>query len=608
MKTTFRISVSVAIAGVLLVLLMLWGGVSPASAVDTLMRLPFGVYLLALGIHLIVYCLRAARFGVLIPRDRRPGFRRLLIVSGAHNMASYVLPAKTGEASLVVYLRLRCGVPTTLGLASLLVARLLDGATLCCGLAIACLYLGQSGRYDHLEWLGTVGAGLFGLCLLFVGLSVRGHLVVRVVAGLLRWLKLYHWHLGERVLNKANQLAGALRSAGRGGGLYLAALTSIPIWLGVFGFYAVLSRAMGLPEEFNLAEATFGSSLAVMFNLLPVNGMAGMGTQETGWVIGFSEFLGVDRQLALSTGIGVHLVQLFNVVVLGTLAHFAMGVMPRLRFEQVEEQLQEPPSSESERVRVSGETRGQKEAQIDLHRKLAPRYALRYGFEFSRLFQQDWHSEMISHVPRDAKEVLDIGCGTGFFLAELEEKHPGSVGLDISHDMLKVSERYVPGVKLVTGDAEKMPFRRGIFDAVFCKGSLHHTRDHVGFLRNCNELLRPDGVLIMSEPCNDNPLIRIARKILYRRSQHFDEGDQGFTRQGILGLCEKAGFEVTKVKKYGVLAYVFAGFPDHLGVLRYVPGNALLTRFFIHLDRLLCAIPGLSILGFHIVVVGRPRS
>ena len=248
------------------------------------------------------------------------------------------------------------------------------------------------------------------------------------------------------------------------------------------------------------------------------------------------------------------------------------------------------------------------QAQIELHKELAPRYAFRYSFEFSRLFQQDWHGEMISHVPEGSRRILDLGCGTGFFLAELEERHPGSVGLDISHAMLKVSDQYVPDAKLVTGDAEKLPFQPGVFDVVFCKGSLHHTRDHVGFLPHCKNALQKDGVLIMSEPCNDNPIIRLARKILYIRSPHFDVGDQGFTRKGIISLCEQAGFEVQLVKRYGVLAYVFAGFPDHLGVLRYVPGNALLTRFFIGLDRLICAIPGLAILGFHVVIVGKPKA
>ncbi|MCY2960333.1 MAG: class I SAM-dependent methyltransferase [Planctomycetota bacterium] len=245
------------------------------------------------------------------------------------------------------------------------------------------------------------------------------------------------------------------------------------------------------------------------------------------------------------------------------------------------------------------------QAQIDLHKALAPRYAYRYGFEFSRLFQQDWHAEMIAHAPKDSRAVLDIGCGTGFFLAELSEKLPGAVGLDISHDMLLVSEQYVPGARLVTGDAEKLPFQDGAFDVVFCKGSLHHTRDHVGFLANCKRTLRSGGVLVMSEPCNDNPFIRLARWVLYKKSPHFDVGDQGFTRKGIVELCEKAGFQVATVKKYGFLAYVFAGFPDHLGVLKYIPGNAWITRGFLAIDRVVCAVPGLSLLGFHVVVVGR---
>ena len=236
------------------------------------------------------------------------------------------------------------------------------------------------------------------------------------------------------------------------------------------------------------------------------------------------------------------------------------------------------------------------------------RYAYRYSMPFSRLFQQDWHAEMISHVPAGARRVLDLGCGTGFFLAELEAQHPGSVGLDISHEMLRVSDQYVPGARLVTADAERLPFHPRVFDVVFCKGSLHHTRDHVGFLNNCREALRDGGALVMSEPCNDNPIIRLARAVMYRKSKHFDVGDQGFTRKGIRSLCEQAGFEVQLVKRYGVFAYVFAGFPDHLGVLRFVPGNALLTRFFIRLDRLICKIPGLAMLGFHVVIVGRPRG
>jgi uncharacterized protein (TIRG00374 family) len=336
LKTTVRISASIAVAAVLIVALMVWGEVSPKDALATIRSLPPRVYALALLMHVTLYCLRALRFNLLIPRERRPSFRRALIVAGAHNMASYLLPAKTGEASFVVYMRLQCGVPSATGLASLLVSRMLDAAMMCLGISAACLWLVHTGRYTGLTWLGSAGMTLIGLCVVFTTLSVRGDLLVRLIAAVLRWLRLHRLKLGERALLKANQLALALRSAGGNGRLVLAALVTIPIWLLVFGFFAVLAKAMGLPEHFTFAEATFGSSLAVMFNLLPVNGVAGVGTQEAGWVTGFSQFLGVDRSLALSTGIGCHVVQLFNIVVMGIAAHVAMGAMPRQRLDDVE--------------------------------------------------------------------------------------------------------------------------------------------------------------------------------------------------------------------------------------------------------------------------------
>jgi SAM-dependent methyltransferase len=174
--------------------------------------------------------------------------------------------------------------------------------------------------------------------------------------------------------------------------------------------------------------------------------------------------------------------------------------------------------------------------------------------------------------------------------------------------MLLVSEQYVPGARLVTADAERLPFKSGAFDAIFCKGSLHHTRDHVRFLSNCRRALAPDGVLIMSEPCNDNFAIRWARAAMYRLSPHFHPDDRGFTKNELVALMEKAGFELTHAGRYGVLAYVFAGFPDHLGLLRWIPGNAWIVRRMIALDRRICATRVLRILSFQVVVAGKPRA
>ena len=334
MKWPVRILASFAIAALLLMLLMLWGGVSPIDVIATVRRVAPQVFLLALALHVFTYCMRAVRFRILIPEPSKPSFRRSLIISSAHNMASYVLPAKTGEASLVVYLRVKAGVPPSVGLASLLVARFLDAAMLSIALSAACLYLHSTGRFVALDWLSTAGTLLVALSVVFVVLSLRGDLVVRAVEKPLRWIRVHHWTWGEKLLVRTNSLALALRASGNGGRLWRAALATAPLWMSVFAFYTVLARAMGVPEWVSYPEATFGASLAMLFNLLPVNGAAGMGTQELGWVMGFNQFLGVDYEVALSTGMGVHLIQLFNIVAMGMVAHLCMGAMPRLSLDE----------------------------------------------------------------------------------------------------------------------------------------------------------------------------------------------------------------------------------------------------------------------------------
>ncbi len=64
-----------------------------------------------------------------------------------------------------------------------------------------------------------------------------------------------------------------------------------------------------------------------------------------------------------------------------------------------------------------------------------------------------------------AGRVLDLGCGTGRNLP----LYPGGtrpVGLDPCLETLRAAHRRVPGVPLVLGGAERLPFRAGAFDTV----------------------------------------------------------------------------------------------------------------------------------------------
>lgn len=336
-RSVRRLFLSLGLAVLLLALLFAAGGVDPTEGLRTLGKLPVGTYLGALLLHLGTHALRALRFRILIPRPARPGFRYALSIAAAHNMASYVLPLKTGEAALVVYLKLQCATPVSISLAALLVSRFLDAAALCAGLAVACFALERSGAHPALTWLGPASLALVASTLAFVLLALRSDLLVRALGAGLRWLRLQRWQLGQRLLERLSSLALALRAASGLRRLGGATLATLPMWFTVVGFFFVLGRALGLPPELSLLECSFGAALATLFNLLPINAAAGVGTQELGWVTGFHEILDVPYDLALNTGIGVHLVQLFNVVALGLIAHLALGIMPRWRFDEPRE-------------------------------------------------------------------------------------------------------------------------------------------------------------------------------------------------------------------------------------------------------------------------------
>jgi SAM-dependent methyltransferase len=83
--------------------------------------------------------------------------------------------------------------------------------------------------------------------------------------------------------------------------------------------------------------------------------------------------------------------------------------------------------------------------------------------------------ELIRAAKPDAKNVLELGCGTGSILKCLQDAYEVS-GLDISGKMLSVARKKVPRSKLFRQDM--VDFRiDGRFDVIFCVfDSLNHVR------------------------------------------------------------------------------------------------------------------------------------
>ena len=243
--------------------------------------------------------------------------------------------------------------------------------------------------------------------------------------------------------------------------------------------------------------------------------------------------------------------------------------------------------------------------QIELHRKLANEYKQRYKPKYARLFQEYWNNAILEEIPEDGRfKVLDVGCGVGILLGAFRGRCGQIYGLDLSLDMLKSIPRTHRSTKgLVAGDSSTLPYLSATFDVVVCRGSLHHNRlllDSV--LKEVHRVLKEGGYLVLSEPSNDSMLVRIVRTIMYKRLDNFDENDRGFRSRELFDLLQAHNFVLKRVKRFGFLSYIFAGFPDILPVLQYLPLNSLITRLLISVDSFLATVPGIRGQSLQIII------
>jgi len=107
--------------------------------------------------------------------------------------------------------------------------------------------------------------------------------------------------------------------------------------------------------------------------------------------------------------------------------------------------------------------------------------------------------QALAHSGRSLKatRILEVGCGTGYWLRGLDKQLPKGqlFGLDASFGMLSKAAENQAQLNLVQANAAKLPIQNASFDFIFCVNALHHFDDPVSFILQASQLLRPGGRL-----------------------------------------------------------------------------------------------------------------
>lgn len=150
------------------------------------------------------------------------------------------------------------------------------------------------------------------------------------------------------------------------------------------------------------------------------------------------------------------------------------------------------------------------------------------GEFYSTEESQRFHESALEHItsllePYGKSQILDAGCGDGTHTIRLAQRGYPVLALDFSQHILDQARANIEASKLSEqvefklGDLLSLPFGDHSFDSVLCWGVLMHIPEVERAIAELARIIRPHGLLILSENncwSVEAVLARVARRIL----------------------------------------------------------------------------------------------
>ena len=198
----------------------------------------------------------------------------------------------------------------------------------------------------------------------------------------------------------------------------------------------------------------------------------------------------------------------------------------------------------------------------------------------------DRRAGMLTNFLKSGMEVLEIGCGTGFFTKEIIKKPVHLTAIDISPELIDVAKRNIleSNVKFIIENAYQMTFENYSFDAVIGSSVLHHL-DVDAALKEFYRVLKPGGIIAFTEPNMMNPQIALQKNIPSLKKALGDSPDEtAFFSWSIKKKLKQVGFTQVEIVPFDFLhpripekliksILPFTHFAENVPLLRQISGS-----------------------------------
>jgi len=189
-------------------------------------------------------------------------------------------------------------------------------------------------------------------------------------------------------------------------------------------------------------------------------------------------------------------------------------------------------------------------------------YALAEGVFEKGLRRKGVH--LLSVTPSEV--VLEVGVGTGYSLKEIANfvgEKGKAHGIDVTPQMLELTRKrlkkagFMDRVELYEGDARRMPYQNGKFDAVYMASTLElfDTSDIPVVLNEVKRILKPRGrlgVASLSREGKEGSVFIRFYEWLHQKVPKYANCRPIYLEK----LLEDAGYQITKTEEFVLLKIV----------------------------------------------------
>jgi 2-polyprenyl-3-methyl-5-hydroxy-6-metoxy-1,4-benzoquinol methylase len=182
--------------------------------------------------------------------------------------------------------------------------------------------------------------------------------------------------------------------------------------------------------------------------------------------------------------------------------------------------------------------------------------------------------------------VLDVGCGSGDWLALMKEMGWRVAGVDFDQNAVKIAQER--GLDVVCGALEQQKHPDDSFDAVTLNHVIEHVPNPIETVKECLRILKPGGTLVVLTPNASSATHRIFKQdwrgLEPPRHLHI------FSTRSLRDLHVRAGFKNTTIRPYLAASVIYESIMLRRGSRTYVPGQrrtgavGMLTRVLMFVE------------------------